>query len=198
MFDTENKAFRRDVTNAIANRRYEMAPEGVYIPAVRAMGQGVYIDCINGVEVGQTPNLIVDQGFVDILNTVFSSTSKKAGFFVALFSGAVTPAANWTAANFASNATEITSTTEGYTQANRPAWGVVSATTPQIDNYATKAQFTIATATTLNVNGAAVLSDQNRGGIAGVLYSAARYANTRVLQAGDNYEVGYRLSFSAA
>jgi hypothetical protein len=193
-----NKALSRDVTRAIANNRYEMAPEGVYIPAIRAIAKGAYVDYVNGVEIGETPNLIVDQGFVDILNTVFGATSKKAGFYVALFSGAVTPVANWTAANFGANATEITSTTEGYTQATRPAWTVAAASTPQVDNYASKAQFTIATASTLNINGAAILSDQNRGGTAGVLYSAARYANTRVLQAGDNYEVGYRLSFSAA
>jgi hypothetical protein len=197
MFDTKNKAFRRDVSNAIANRKYEMAPEGVYIPSIRALGSGVYVDSINGVEVGQTPNLIVDQGFVDILNTVFGTTSKKAGFFVALFSGAVTPAANWVAATFAATASEITSNTEGYTQAARPAWVTPNATTPQIDNYAAKAQFTIATAGTLNVNGAAVLSDQGKGSTGGVLYSAARYPNTRQLQAADNYEVGYRLSFSA-
>lgn len=198
MFDTKNKAFRRDVAKSIANRRFEMAPEGVYIPAIRAIGSGMYVDSINGVEVGETPNLIVDQGFVDILATVFGATSKKAGFYVALGSAAATPAANWTAANFAANATEITSTTEGYTQTNRPAWTTATVTTPVVDNYASKAAFTIATASSLNVNIAAVLSDQNRGGTAGVLYSAARYPNTRVLQNGDNYEVGYRLSFSAA
>ena len=189
---------RRDIKRALANRKYEKSPNGLYLNNI--MVQGVYSDRVirNGqvIEFDQTKNLVVDQGLVDMLNTYFGTTSKKTAFYVALFAGAVTPASNWTAANFAATASEITSNTEGYTQVARPAWTTPNATTPQIDNYAAKAAFTIATASTLNVNGAAILSDQAKGSTGGVLVSAARYANTRQLQNGDNYEVGYRIVLS--
>lgn len=197
-----NNAFRKDVARDLANGKFEMADNGIYMPTVRGMLGGRYADrVIRGgqmIELGVTDNMIVDQGFVDILNTVFGATSKKAGFYVALFAGAVTPASNWTASGFASTASEITSNSEGYTQGTRPQWVPATATTPQMDNYASKAAFTIATASTLNVNGAALLSDSGKGSTAGVLTSAARYSNTRQLQNGDNYEVGFRLTFASA
>ena len=191
-------SLRRDIKRALANRKYEQDRSGLYLGNVRV--KGVYADRVirNGqvIDFGTTENLVVDQALVDILNTYFGATSKKTAFYVSLFAGAVTPASNWTAANFSSTASEITSNSEGYTQTTRPAWTTPNATTPQIDNYAAKAAFTIATASTLNVNGAAILSDQAKGSTGGVLVSAARYANTRQLQSGDNYEVGYRIVLS--
>lgn len=195
-------SFRKDVARDLSNRKFEFAPEGLYLATVRGFARGVYADhVIRGgqvIDFGLTDNTVVDQGFVDLLNTMFGATSKKAGFYTALFAGAVTPATNWTASGFAATASEITSNSEGYTQSTRPQWTPAVATTPQMDNYAAKAAFTIATASVLNVNGAAILSDSGKGSTAGVLISAARYANTRQLQNGDNYEVGYRISFASA
>lgn len=159
----------------------------------RFVVRGYFSEWLNGEFLGETPNLVVDQGIIDILNTYFGSTSKKAGFYVALFAGAVTPAANWTAASFPATASEITSGSEGYSQSTRPAFTPANATSAtQIDNYAAKAAFTIVTASTLSVNGAAIVTESTKGSGSGVLVSASRYANTRSLQDGDAYEVGYR------
>jgi hypothetical protein len=186
----------RELAGALRDDRFDVSEGGVVLMgAVRA--QGVFDEYVNGVLVASHTNRVVDQGFVDILNTYFHTTNKKAGFYVALFAGAVTPAANWTAASFPATASEITSGSEGYTQSTRPVFTVAAAATPQIDNYASKAAFTIATASTLNVNGAAILSEPTKGSTSGVLVAAARYANTRQLQNGDSYEVGYRFVFSA-
>ena len=190
-----SKGLASDLRRALANTQYEITDGGICIGSF--MFGGRYEDrVIRGgevIEFGSTDNLVVDQGMIDILNTYFGTTSKKAGFYVALFAGAVTPAANWTAASFTATASEITSGTEGYSQTTRPAWVTPNASTPQIDNYAAKAAFSIVTASSLNVNGAAILSDQAKGSTGGVLVSAARYSNTRVLQNGDTYEVGYRI-----
>jgi len=194
----QSKTLRRDFSKALRGGKYEKTEGGVLLPKSMIEARGEYVEVLNGEVVGFHRNMVVDQGFVDILNTYLGATAKKSGFFVALFSGAVTPAANWTAATFSSAASEIVSGTEGYTEATRRPWTPAAASTPQMDNYAAKATFTIATAATLNVNGAALLSDSAKGSTAGVLVSAARYANTRQLQNGDNYEVGYRITFSAA
>lgn len=91
-------------------------------------------------------------------------------------------------------ANEIVSQTEGYTGATRPAWTPATTTTGSIDNLASAAQMTIATSGTLNVTGAALLTSSQRGGTTGVLVSASAFAAPRVFQAGDLYELGYRLN----
>lgn len=193
------QALTRDIARGIRSGTFDAVPcGGLMLQSSGIIARGVFSEWVNGQHVGDNPNLIVDQGFVDILNTVYGTTTKKAGFYIALFAGAVTPAANWTATSFSATASEITSGSEGFSQVTRPQWVPATATTPQIDNYAAKAAFTIVTASTLNVNGAALLSEPTKGSTSGVLYAATRYANTRTLQNGDAYEVGYRIVFSAS
>lgn len=95
------------------------------------------------------------------------TTAKPAGLYLALFSGATAPAANWGAASFAAVASEIVSQTEGYTAATRPVWTPVNTNTGSIDNLASVASLTIATASQLNVTGAALLTNSTRGGTTG-------------------------------
>lgn len=194
---TIEKTYRRDIERELRSGTFDATPDGLLLPKSGIIARGLFTDWVNGEKVGDTPNLVVDQGFVDILNTYFGATSKKAGFYVALYAGAISPAANWTAANFASTASEITSGSEGYSQATRPQWVPAAATTPQIDNYASKAAFTIVTASILNVNGVALLSESTKGSTSGVLDAATRYGSTRQLQNTDAYEVGYRIVFAA-
>lgn len=158
--------------------------------------KGEYFERVNGGEWVRTENLIVTEGLAHMLNVAFGSTAKPAGYYLALFSGAAAPAANWTAANFASVASEIVSMTEGHTSATRPAWTPTNTATNSIDNMTTVASVTIATASQLNVTGAAMLTNSTRGGTTGVLISATKYASTRVFQNGDVYEIGYRLSLT--
>lgn len=191
------KTYRRDIERELRSGTFDATEDGLLLPKSGIVARGLFTDYVSGKKIGDTPNLVVDQGFVDILNTYFGDTAKKTSFHVALFSGAVSPAANWTAASFASTASEITSGSEGYSQATRPTFTEAAATTPQIDNYSSKAAFTIVTASILNVNGCALLSESTKGSTSGVLVAATRYANTRQLQNTDAYEVGYRIVFAA-
>lgn len=87
--------------------------------------------------------------------------------------------------------------TEGYTSPTRPVWTPPASTaTASIDNMAAVAHLTMATAGTINVTGAALLTNSTRGGTTGVLISASKYAATRVFQNGDTYDVGYRVSLT--
>ena len=165
---------------------------------------GTYFEKINGIYVGVgtvpllSPNLLPTQGLNNALDTWMGDVAKPAGWYLALYSGAVTPAANWTAANFAANATEITSLTEGYSEATRPQWvKAAAAANGSIDNVGTEAEFTIVCTTSINVNGVGCLSSNARGGTTGILASAARYALTRTLQNGDDYQVGWRTTFTS-
>ena len=85
-------------------------------------------------------------------------------------------AALTSAATFAAGASEIVSMTEGYTSPTRPVWTPVNTATGSIDNLASVASVTIATAGVLNVTGAAMLTNSTRGGTVGALVSATKYA----------------------
>ena len=160
--------------------------------------RGEYFGRVNGGEwAKEGDNLIVLEGLAHILSVALGGTAKPAGYYLALFSGAAAPAANWTGATFAAAASEIVSLTEGYTSPTRPAWTPPNSTaTNSIDNMAAVASVTIATAGTLNVTGAALLTGSTRGGTTDKLISASKYAAPRTFQGGDVYEIGYRISLT--
>ncbi len=162
------------------------------------LARGEYFGRVNGGDwVKEGDNLIVLEGLAHILSVALGGTAKPAGYYLALFSGAAAPAANWTGATFAAVASEIVSLTEGYTSPTRPVWTPPNSTaTNSIDNMASVATVTIATAGTLNVTGAALLTDSTRGGTTGKLVSATKYPVARTFQDGDVYDIGYRLSLT--
>lgn len=191
-----NESLKKEICKAIDKEHYDITESGIVFPSLDVLAKGEYFDRVNGGEWSRTPNLVVTEGLAHILNTALGTKAKTANYYLALFSGATAPAANWTAANFTSVASEIVSMTEGYTNATRPVWTPTEATGNSIDNMTSAASVTIATASTLNVTGAAMLSNPTKGGTTGVLVSATKYATARTFQSGDIYEVGYRLSLT--
>lgn len=188
---------QKELAADIGRETFDLTEEGIYFPRQSVLASGEYFDRINGGAWSVEKNLLPVEGLAYMLSVVMGQTPKPAGYFLALFSGAAAPAANWTAASFAAAASEITSMTEGYTSPTRPAWTPPASTaTASIDNMAAVAHLTMATAGTLNVTGAALLTNSTRGGTTGALISASKYAATRVFQNGDTYDVGYRVSLT--
>lgn len=191
-----NNALRKELQRSLDQEQFDVTEEGLYFPRQGIQVKGKYFDRINDGEWSCTPNLVVTEGLAHILNVALGSTAKPAGYYLALFSGATAPAANWTATNFPSTAVEITSTTEGYTNATRPVWTPSVASSGSISNMAATASLTIATAATLTVTGAALLTNSTRGGTSGVLVSASKFAVARTFQNGDVYQLGYELDLT--
>jgi len=189
MLDNDILKHAREFKGYLDSYKYEVSDEGIEFPRAKVMIHGEYED-----NYGKTPNLIPTEGLNHILMVTLSNTAKLNNFYLALFSGSYTPTNTLTAANFTSTATEIVSGTEGYSQATRPAWAPAAAASGVIDNYAAKADFTIATATTVTIRGAALLSEAVKGSTSGVLISAARYGADRVENDGNTYSLGYRVT----
>lgn len=187
---------KQEIVKAIAKDNYDVTENGIYFPKQGVLAQGMYFDRVNGGEWERTENLVVNEGLAHILNVAMGATVKPVGYYLALFSGSTAPAANWTAANFATVAAEVVSGTEGYTNATRPKWEPSAAVNGSIDNLALAASVTIATSSTLNVTGAALLTNSSKGGTTGALISATKYAAARTFQNGDVYDIGYRLSLT--
>ena len=168
--------------------------------AVRFKGQ--YFCSVNNGAVEVFDNLITAEGVKHILDVALGRTDKPAGYYLALFGGSAVPAANWTAASFANTAGELTGQTEGYTEAARPQWVATAAVGNGIDNMGGRddvggaAKVTIASASSLTATGAALLTSPAKGATTGVLVSAMRFPVPRMLQNGDVFYIGYRLSLT--
>lgn len=161
-------------------------------------GRGGYTHWIAGQEddARTDHNLIPVQGILHFLDVTLGNTPKEPGWYLAPFSGAVAPAANWTAANFAANASEIVSTEEGYSNPTRPQWSGGAAAAGVKGNNAAPAVFNIVCTSSLNIAGIGMLSSNARGGQEGVLVSASRYSSVRVVNNGDAFNVIYEIELT--
>lgn len=144
------------------------------------------------------PNLVVNQGLQDMNSKYFKGATYTAAWYVGLYGAASSnnPTANDTAA-LHPGFTEVTP----YSNATRPAATFGTATTADpsvISNSASPASFSInATAT---VGGAFLISDNTKGGTAGVLFSASDFVapGDRSVANGDTLLVTYSFSLDAA
>ncbi|MFG5779861.1 hypothetical protein ACFIQF_22605 [Comamonas sp. J-3] len=190
---------RRELAAEARAERFDITEHGIFFPRTGVIASGEYWDRINGGEWNVTPNLIPLEGLAQFLNvTLDPGTAKPAGHYLAISSGSAAPQANWTAATYVAAANEIVSPTEGHASPTRPVWTPTKTTTNSIDNLAAAAKLTMVTAGTLNVTGAAVLTSSQRGGVTGALMSASLFPVPRTFQNGDVWDLGYRLSLTAA
>lgn len=187
-----------EIMRAYRNHNYEQSTGGVYFPKQRLMAAGHYTYGEKGCVPKRQQNLIVSQGILLILNIALGATAKQAGFYLAPYSGAINPSASWTAANFTANATEVTSTTEGFSQATRPAWVPAAASAGAITSAASPAAFTIVATTSVTFQGAALLTSSVRGGSAGTLINAIRFTNPEILNNGASWTLGWECSLTDA
>ena len=185
----------------IRNFQYEISPEGILFPKANALLCGTYKDFQNGILLGSSRNLVVNEGLSHILATELLSGTQigSSNWYLGIANGATTPASTWLGSNVATNFGEITSLTDGYTEANRQAFtGAADTGNTSVDNSASKAVLTIAAAAPpMNVTGAFLVGADNvRGGTSGTLLSAVKYASTRALSDGDSYEVQYEIDLN--
>lgn len=186
----------------LENLKLVRTESGLLVPADDLVAWGCYTHRVRRRDGSVTPwvtdkNLIPTEGLT-YLAGLLGATAKISTWYMALYSGAYTPAAGLTASNFASTASEITSASEGYTEANRVTWSPDAASAGAINNNSTPASFTIETASTLTVNGAALLSAQAKGATTGTLLSATRFASARSLNDGDVFEIKYSVTLTSS
>ena len=189
-----------EFTAALASHKYERTGDGrgLYFPKAKAFISGTYIHDVNGQDERADPNLLPDEGLMYLLTVGLYNGTKLPTWNLALYAANYTPLANLTAASFPATASEITSNTEGYTEATRPIWTPSAPSTNMIDNLANKAAFTIATASSLTVNGAALISEAAKGAVTGKLASATKFAAARTLYDTDVFNLAYRVQLTSS
>lgn len=128
-------------------------------------------------------NIIPAEGLNDFLNVYFAGGTQHAQWYVGIFEGNYTPLATDTAANFPTRATESTA----YNEAARPLWANDAVTNGNIVNSTTRATFTLSAAKT--IYGAFLTPVSTKNATTGILVSAAKFANPKVLDVGDQLNV---------
>lgn len=195
---TDLQKHAREFRQEIAAGNYDATSAGIFFPRQNAVISGAYTHDVNGQDERTDSNLVTAEGMNYMLGVALYGAPEEGGWFLALFGGNVAPQAGWTAANFATNATEIVSATNGYSEATRRQFVPAAPSAGSISNSASKASFTIASPGTLSVYGGALVSSPNRGAGAGILMSASRFAAVRNLENGDIFNLGYALTLTSA
>ena len=187
----------REIGRHLRNRKWEQTPGGILIDrgGMNALMNGAFIDTLNGEDPQLSPNLVVDQGLIHVLNTVFAGAAQVTQWYIGLFSGTVTPQPNWTAANVVANATELT----GYAPSTRPGFTVAPVSAPSLGNTGSEANFAFDASGPYIARGAFLISVSNKGSTTGVLMAATRFAADRAgLNSPDQLGVRYVLTAADA
>ena len=197
MLDRDLQKHAGEFGRYLRNNQFEITGDGIAFPKAMAIAQGGYLHDVNGLDEQFDPNLLPDEGLVYLLSVGLNNGAKLAAWYLSIYAANYTPLAGLTAASYPATAAEITSGSEGYTEATRPVWTPTAPTTPLIDNLANKAAFTIATASSLTVNGAALLSEATKGAVTGKLISATKFGTARTLYNTDVFNLAYRVTLTS-
>lgn len=189
----------RELRRAASNYKFEQTEDGgLFFPGIGACMKGTFDIQKNNGPIEFFPNQLVDEFLLSALEQLFGDTAKIGTYYIAPYAGNVSPATSWTAANFASNATEFTA----YDESARQEWvtgsASVAANVGSISNSASKASFTVeASPSQTTIWGAGLLSASGKGATTGVLVAANKAGSARDnLVEADVITIGYTLNFS--
>lgn len=138
-------------------------------------------------------NLLPTEGRNHLWSVVTNGGVANGVWYIAIYGANVAPAESWTAANFASNSTELTTQ---YTESTRVEFVDSTPASGSTNNTSNKAVFTSST-DNVNIYGAGLLSASAKGSTSGTLLSAAQFAAVRNLPTtGDTLSIDLTLSAS--
>lgn len=178
-----------------SENRYEQDQSGLFVPKEKLVVGGVFDIFVNGELVEHVPNLVTTEGLTYLIDTGVSGGAQLSSWYITAYKNNVSPAATWTAANFNTNAGEITAT--DVSEVNRQQWVDAGVAAGVADNYASKAQFTVAQST-LALYGVAFASALGFGATTGTLLAATSFGAVRNLVLNDVLGVGYRFTATSA
>lgn len=137
-------------------------------------------------------NMAVAQGLNSILGVQFHGDTQITNWYLGVFEGNYTPVDNVTAATIASASTECTA----YADGTRPAYVPAAPTNKIITNAASRASFIFND--TKVIYGAFLISDNTKAGVAGTLFSAARFPNAKSVGNLDELLLTYSFTLSSS
>ena len=188
--------WRVELGRKLLEGMYQIVPEGILVGGVLVRGEYHHRIREREREFTVDHNLVVDQGILKLLGIGLFTDAKIPAYYLGICSGTTAVAPNLTATSFAGTLNEIVSSSEGYASATRPQWTPSAPAAGVIGNLASKASFSIVTASSVKITAAGLLSDNARGGTSGILISASQFANGREVYNGETFDLGYQVSLT--
>lgn len=188
------RKYGRDFLRWVDRGLVEHTDEGTLLGGA-VMARGMYrVFSEQGDLLEERHNLVPTEGLNYFIMAGVLGAPPVAQWYLALFSGAATPNSGWTAANFPSTASEISSNTEGYSNTTRVLWTpATSIKQPIATNINNLAAFNIVSSSSITITGAALLSSAAKGSTTGILLSATRFNQPYVMNNGSTYLLGYEV-----
>lgn len=189
----------REFLRHIRNHKWERAGDGgLLITPAHALITNYYEHDLNGLDEQRDYNLLTVEGLTYLLTAGFYNGTKLASWYLSIYGGNYTPTSGLTQASYPATASELTSGSEGYSNATRPAWSLAAPASGSATNVASKAAFTIATASSVTIYGAALHSESTKGGVTGNCASAKKFGTARVAYDTDVFNLGYVTAITSA
>lgn len=185
---------RKELAQALDTFKYELSPQGVYLPGANVTVGGVF-----GIKVDDGPmhwgdNAAANEGINLMLAAAFVQGAQPTAWYLAPFTNNVTPTSTLTAATFASVQGEYT----GYSESARQVWTPDASPTAQVvQNVVAPAVFTVA-GSPATLLGAGLLTASAKGATTGSLGAAGLFGVSNTLNVGSKITVEYVLTVSAA
>lgn len=178
----------RDLRRSLANHKYEVTEDGIFLPEQKLLIGGVFSVRVNDGAWEHFKNKVVNQGLTYLLDVGITNGTKISTWYLVPFAGNVTPLATWTAANFTANSTELTQ----YDEATRPTFVAPTAASQNVTNTASPASITINA--TVTAYGAALISNPVKSATTGTLISAGLFSTPKSLADDDTLSIAYSLT----
>lgn len=176
---------------ALRNGHYERSNSGLLFPQQHVHINGAFTTWVNDEDEQVDANLVTTQGLTYLLGVALGGVAQLTAWYLAPFSGNVTPTAGYTAAGFTAAATEFIA----YDEATRRLL-VPGTITASLSNSASRATFTMSTGVVAQtLYGCGLLSASAKSAITGTCFAATRFASARTgLNAGDVVSAQYDLA----
>ena len=162
-----------ELRRAIRNNKQEFTESGLVVPSMGLFAGFACETTVNGADPQLTHNLLTLEGRRYLIAAAVTGGTQTTQFYIAPFTGNVTPADGWTAATFTATATEYTD----YTSATRVLWNrALHATASSADNAASAASIELDVGQTgVTLRGFGLLTASAKSATTGVLISSMRH-----------------------
>ena len=175
--------------------KFEVTDSGLILPKSKVSIGGVFTTTVNDEDPQPSPNIVVNEGLVYVLNTALSAVSQEASWFIGIFKNNYTPVPADTAATFVLVGSSDEANAE-YDEATRPAYTVNTSNLANVSNSSSPAAFTMNTAQ--DIYGAFLVSTATKSGTLGVLCAASKFSAVRSLVSSDVLNITYQITIADA
>lgn len=186
---------RTEFARAIANKHFEISPEGIHFPDQKVLVAGQFDTWVNGKDHQVDPNVVPTEALNYLLKAGFKNSGGLGSWYIAPFTSNSTPGPTLTAATFTGTMGEFTD----YDETTRVVWTLpADPTAGSFNNSASPAVFTASSDVDaddgVDIYGAAILSASAKSATSGKIGPCSLFTGSRNLKPTDKLTIQYTIA----